>query len=608
MYEHAMLICLSTGNRDGLQQLTNDEQMPEAQSVYGRALLAIYDDNWEGALAELRREPWFSPPQARLTALRAFCALSTNSPRLANETLARLDLSVGRPGRQATYWLRAMIALRLQDEETVRRNIEALLERPVTGAEELTLDFLLKYWDESPNSWHGVTVAFVFPKLPPSITRLDKAIVRPPYGGPILPKVTEVLSATQDEREARRTGPVVLCVATEWHSAHGGLSTFNRQLAIAIARTGSIVYCYVPHCSHDEIEAAQSVGVTLIASPDRANSSDAARLRRRPPLHPNFEPNVIIGHDRITGAEAQALTSDFFPNSKNVLFIHTAPREIEWYKEPDPTETSTGAADERARFQKELALKADVVAAVGPKLFAAIQTELVGESRQPLLARIDPGMVVSHDIPEEPQIVNCLLLGRAEDDSLKGLDIAARAMGILRSRFEATGSRKPTLVVRGAVTASGDTLRHQLLAISRNPQLHIDIRPFTATSAQIISEIKSTWALLMPSRSEGFGLVALEAIGVGAPVLVGEQSGIATLLRAECPDLADNAIVAYHGELEKDANEWANRIEFVLRDRAAALVRATELRDRLAPKLSWDRAAAELFASLVKTDQHSAGT
>lgn len=38
--------------------------------------------------------------------------------------------------------------------------------------------------------------------------------------------------------------------------------------------------------------------------------------------------------------------------------------------------------------------------------------------------------------------------------------------------------------------------------------------------------------LLMPSRTEGFGLVGLEAIALGCPVLISEKSGLAELLQS----------------------------------------------------------------------------
>ena len=49
--------------------------------------------------------------------------------------------------------------------------------------------------------------------------------------------VERVLRASEVQRESKKSGPTVLSVATEWYSAHGGLSTFNRELCEAMARS-----------------------------------------------------------------------------------------------------------------------------------------------------------------------------------------------------------------------------------------------------------------------------------------------------------------------------------------------------------------------------------
>jgi glycosyltransferase involved in cell wall biosynthesis/tetratricopeptide (TPR) repeat protein len=597
--EAAMVSCVATNNRKGLEKLLSDESVGEAQLIYGRALLAIIDDNWAAANTELRKEVRVTHGTKTLVALRALCALVTESPESAAQILRRIDVTPSTKGFEPIHWLEALIAIRLGDNESAAESIRSLLRRPLMAADEISLDFLLNYWDESQSGLHGVSTAFHFPKLPPIITGLSKSVTRPPFGPPVLPAVQKVLSASENDREEAKTGPLALCVATEWHSAHGGLSTFNRELAEALARSGSLVYCYIPDIRPGELAAAAAAGVHLIESPDRSSATNAVKLRRRPPLPENYIPDIIIGHDRITGAEAEALRDDFFPNCKTVLFIHTAPREIEWYKMPDADETSTAAAESRARLQKQLALRADLVAAVGPRLFAAIQTALVGETPEPTITRIDPGMRISTENLVEPQLINCLLLGRAEDHSLKGLDIAARALGILRGRFQMADGRHANLIIRGATAASGDSLKRELAEISGNSQLFIDVRPFIADADEVRAEIRSAWIVLMPSRAEGFGLVALEAVGQGIPVLVGEESGLAALLRSQCPHLSSNVCIPYIGVLERDAAEWAARIEFVLRDRPAAIARAAELREQLATNLTWDRAAAEMFAGLT---------
>ncbi|MBA3548505.1 MAG: glycosyltransferase [Nannocystis sp.] len=110
-------------------------------------------------------------------------------------------------------------------------------------------------------------------------------------------------------------------------------------------------------------------------------------------------------------------------------------------------------------------------------------------------------------------------------------------------------------------------------------------------------DILASSLVLMPSRSEGFGLVGLEAIAAGTPVLVSDQSGLGDLLRERLGRLAEPAIVATHSKLNKAALEWERAIESVLLDRHAAFTRAAALRQALAIELTWPEAIRRLEAA-----------
>ena len=104
----------------------------------------------------------------------------------------------------------------------------------------------------------------------------------------------------------------------------------------------------------------------------------------------------------------------------------------------------------------------------------------------------------------------------------------------------------------------------------------------------------------MPSRKEGFGLVAAEAVAAGVPVLVSDRSGFGELVievlgAAE----AGNHVVPTTGNIAKDETVWAKAIEFVLRDRTAAFARAAKLRAALSKQLSWEAAADAVLSGVT---------
>jgi glycosyltransferase involved in cell wall biosynthesis len=94
-------------------------------------------------------------------------------------------------------------------------------------------------------------------------------------------------------------------------------------------------------------------------------------------------------------------------------------------------------------------------------------------------------------------------------------------------------------------------------------------------------------AFLYPSRHEGFGLAALEALACGAPVLASDQASL--------PE-----VVGDGGHLlpPDDVGRWIEAADALLEDPAAqAVLRERALRQ--AARFDWDDAAAETYAVLA---------
>lgn len=405
----------------------------------------------------------------------------------------------------------------------------------------------------------------------------------------------------EDAGESEDLRHRVLAVATEWWSAHGGLSTFNRQLCSALAAAGARVFCVVLSASPDERNDAAAKGVTLVEPSASPGAPALAALARRPILPPGVVPDVIIGHGRITGPAAQSLTEDHFPEARRLHIVHMAPDEIEWYKLGRSGDAGE-RAEELTRIELDLGRTAYRVVAIGPRLHARYLNELSAfDTVAPL--RLDPGFDVEGVGPRHPPPgapLKILLVGRAEpaDAPLKGLDLAARAVG-LAARRRGTNATEVELVVRGAPQGSSETLRRRLRSWAKLPSLHIVVRPYSTQAERLAADLLRASVAIMPSRTEGFGLVGVEAILVGTPVLVSSSSGVGGLLREVLqPDEAMRFIVPMSGDDDEDAEQWGRAIEAVLRDRDAAFGRTDELRRLLAQRKPWSAAVAGLLAAL----------
>jgi glycosyltransferase involved in cell wall biosynthesis len=388
----------------------------------------------------------------------------------------------------------------------------------------------------------------------------------------------------------------VLTVATEWDSHHGGLSTFNRDLCAALSAAGARVVCYVPQASDAEKGRARTFNVQIVEARKVPGSKDTASLLQRPDLPPGFVPDVVIGHDRITGPASVSLAINHYPGSKRVLFIHTAPEEIEWHKEPREDSSSTGRAEERKKEQLGLARECHLVVAVGPHLASEFGTDLHGAGIPVPLMELTPGLPERpvHAATTLPPAIRCLILGRVEDYRLKGLDLAAGALGRVVANWR-QGSA-PKLIVRGAPVGTDAELRHRLAKDSAPTDLDIVIRYYSADETEIRNDLREASLVLMPSRKEGFGLVGLEAIACGVPTLMSDQSGLAETVRLHARHLAEEWILPVSGD---PIPKWEGRIETLLKGRPGAFARAGALRDELDVQLDWKRAATELLAKVA---------
>ena len=113
-------------------------------------------------------------------------------------------------------------------------------------------------------------------------------------------------------------------LATEWGSKRGGLSTFNRVLAIELAKHSKVhVSVLVPRCDQTEIDDARSKDVTL-AQAKRRPGIDEKNWLCFPP--DDLQIDVVIGHGVVLGSQAQIIQEN--RRCKWIQFVHTDPEEL----------------------------------------------------------------------------------------------------------------------------------------------------------------------------------------------------------------------------------------------------------------------------------------
>ncbi len=534
------------------------------------------------------------PDFFHLSLHEAFCWLADQKPSLAQQVLNSIKGGLREKPRLASMWLASLIALYNNDISNASKYLSIYLNSKAPISREDIYFVLLREWDYRVATVGEANPALNFPILPPVITKLSTLIRRPQFGLPVLQLDKK---ERHTEMKAIDKQLNILSIATEWESGNGGLSTFNRQLCIALAAHGANVVCVVSEIPSGGPSKIFD-GVTLVGANRTYGQTEMEALQRKPNLPSEFIPDIIIGHGRVTGSAAQVVAADHFPNAKRLHFIHMAPDEIEWHKDNRDDDPAV-RAEERTEIELTLGKSATHAVAVGPHLHGRFIRDIAGDGVQPPL-RFDPGFDLAKTEPRTPPKGSpwaVLLLGRMEDETLKGLDIAARSIGKevkLLSRNE-----RIELIVRGVQEGTSEKTRKEIIRLANTYDLDVTPRLYSKDSNKIEGDIQRASLVLMPSRTEGFGLVGLEAIVAGTPVLVSSNSGLGKLLTSELSDeQSSRLVVSMSGGDEEVIEKWSNAIYAVLRNREAAFTNSEEIRVQLGREKTWKISVTKLLKEI----------
>ena len=409
-------------------------------------------------------------------------------------------------------------------------------------------------------------------------------------------------SSEEEKKEQRLIDAMFLC--DEWKSSKGGLSTFNREFAINLAETtaGSMkIHCYVSNSDDRDREDAKQHGVNLITARSVPGSADPHECLKFPPSQlPN--PHLVIGHGRKLGSPAYFLAQS--TKCKWIQFVHVYCEDLGKYKESATAAEDTIEENEKKhKMEIELCKAADAVVAVGSRLQQKYSRNLPNVK----VEIITPGIVEkfcneSVESREHAGVLlrtlnafksymfmktfNVFMFGRAtvEDLTLKGYDIVANAIGSLGEEFE--------LTFVGSSPGDHRNVEQWFLQKTCIKRKQITIRGYCTEQDELKEMFHQSDLVALPSRTEGFGLVGLEAISCGVPILVSGESGVAEALQNV--EGGNTVIVG------SDEDEWAQRIsEVSSQSPEERRANARQLRENYRKVYSW-KVECERFNRLIE--------
>ena len=374
----------------------------------------------------------------------------------------------------------------------------------------------------------------------------------------------------------------VLFLASEWGSSEGGLSTMNRELAINTAQHSSVdVTFFVPQCNDEDKKAALSHKVKLV---EAIRQPGMEKLQWLSFLPDDLYIDVVVGHGIMLGPQANAIKKA--KKCKWVQVVHTVPEELEMYR---TYANPISGAEENHKIEVELCELADFVVSIGPKLNEAFRCYLSSCKKAEMFFNFTPGIFSEfsevEQVSEREGKFRVLLFGRGdeEDFSVKGFDIAAKAVASLENI---------KLVFVGAPKGELEEVKNRFVKYGIRTS-NLTVRSFSPDRESLKGLFCEVDLAVMPSRTEGFGLTALEALSAGLPILVSENSGFGEAL-------SKVRFGSYFVVDSEDAQVWANAIQRLqVKERCDRLEESEILRSLYSKRYGWKKQCGEFIAKMT---------
>ena len=350
-------------------------------------------------------------------------------------------------------------------------------------------------------------------------------------------------------------------------STKGGLSTLNRQLAIQLAKVRNVKVCMLmPKATEEDKRDAKNHKIKIIETLECVGLEEPYWLGYPPE---DFLTDIVIGHDVKLGWPGHVIRR--LSGAKWIHVVHTNAEEVGLYRN---CEGSISRGEDKQEIQMKLCEMADLVVTVGPKLKSSVP---LGACSDDKVFNLTPGLfeefVNEHKELNKKERFDILVFGRGdpEDLEVKGFQTAVDAFGKLTQE-----DKTYNLIIAGAREGSQDDLMAKLEIKPDCPKPYIKRYKDREELKKLFMNVD---LVLMPSKTDGFGLAGLEALSAGVAILVSGNCGLAEVLE-KIPH-------GSHCIVEPD-DDWVKAIKKVRRKSKATRNEETRmLRDKYKEKFSW---------------------
>ena len=385
------------------------------------------------------------------------------------------------------------------------------------------------------------------------------------------------------------------------HSANGGLNVYVREVATAFSDRGIATDIFTRRQSDDEPAVELLAPLSRVIYLPAGTGLDKYELYDRVPdfasaildfaQREQIEYDLLYSHYWLSGEVACLLRPQLA-----TAWVHTA-HTLGQVKNRTLAQGARPEPALRIKVEGEIARQADLLIASTHDEAEELARGYGADPER--IAVVAPGVDLAMFHPVERAEARTKI-GYAEDERLllfvgrlerlKGVEVAISALALLRDRHD----ENVRLLILGEDSRDGDESEKERLKAVASAAGVRDRVEFVGSVAhhELPFFYSAADVCVMPSHSESFGLVALEAQACGCPVVASDVSGLRSVVRDE----VSGYLISGH-----DAAQYADRIGRILEspELAQQMGRRGSM---LAQRFSWTRTADrldELFDELV---------
>lgn len=401
----------------------------------------------------------------------------------------------------------------------------------------------------------------------------------------------------------------IIIFSTHWGYQEGGINSFNYDFCIALGNQCKDLPIKIICISfHDPnlqgFKDAENNNVKIISLNKKEGNfsfeEDIKTIKNELAYINSTGDHIFVGHDVFTGNVANFFRDENKNNAVSIVFHHMDYQSYYAIK----GDVDYKELDKKLTNQKHVLSTADIVIGVGPKLRNSAK-----EKVKCRVEEIIPGMQ-EIEVWNAINKMQAITFGRYDlrTDRLKQMGLGIKAFARYVDINPTLAGKDPTLKVIGL---EKETDAQEIKNVyNETVQSYINILPlpYKVDRNALFTDLSQSNLCMMLSVHDGFGLVGLEAIAAGVPLILSENTGLYEFLSKE---LKKENLVAFgvynlriKGSVGGDiSDEDLKNVEIALIDigknKETYKKNILILRKKLKLKYTWEKAALS-FLKLIK--------